>query len=312
MPSTPTHLASEERVDRFRRGIYNGCSARAAHREERSSPQLFVRSLRLSISPPQTDADAGGSRPNQRDPDADELGLDSRDAVRDADIWSGVFVFGPVGEDEVVRPGTREIDRERPGGAVRGKQASAQADERIPLVLPLAEDIQVHDVAREIGELPGHTDAPEHLDLVHIEPRGSRRNRRDRPLRPLQERRREEPLSGEEQDTADEKEDPWRLPQIGDQSESPTPLHRPTPDTVIGGRLYGDSHTSPTTVVSNPKIVLTSENIACVEDCPRTFMARWELRIGHRPIPPGFLRRGEGTWGPWNRIPTDTPARGGF
>src|SRR5207245_7996254 len=86
-PPRPS-LASEERVDRFRRGIYNGCSARAAHREERSSPQLFVRSLRLSISPPQTDADAGGSRPNQRDPDADELGLHPRHAVTDGALVS--------------------------------------------------------------------------------------------------------------------------------------------------------------------------------------------------------------------------------
>src|SRR3989475_13218378 len=101
MPSTPPHLASEERVDRFRRGIYNGCSARATHREERSSPQLFVRSLRLSISPPQTDADAGGSPPNQRDPDADEVGVVSPDAERARDIVGGDFGFGPGGRDGV-------------------------------------------------------------------------------------------------------------------------------------------------------------------------------------------------------------------
>src|SRR5207244_12192934 len=187
---------------------------------------------------PKTEGDHGDSRSDEPRRDGDELGLDSRDPVRDSDILRRILGSPAVREDEEIRTRTREIDREGTGGAVYRKQPVAPADERIQLVLFLAEDVQVHDIARERRELPGHPAAADHFDLIHVEPRRSWRNRRNRPLRPLQERSREERLSGEKQHATDEKEDPRRLPEVRHSSEAAYPLHRPAPVEVIGVRLF--------------------------------------------------------------------------
>src|SRR6266566_1845186 len=133
---------------------------------------------------PKTEGDQGDSRSDEPRRDGDELGLDSRDPVRDSDILRRILGSPAVREDEKIRTRTREIDREGTGGAVHRKQPVAPADERIQLVLFLAEDVQVHDVARERRELPGHPAAADHFDLVHVEPRRSRRNRRTVPCVP--------------------------------------------------------------------------------------------------------------------------------
>src|SRR5207244_12899947 len=116
-----------------------------------------------------------------------------------------------VREDEEIRTRTREIDREGTGGAVYRKQPVAPADERIQLVLFLAEDVQVHDSARERRELPGHPAAADHFDLIHVEPRRSWRNRRNRPLRPLQERSYEDRSSVQNQHATSGQADTPRL-----------------------------------------------------------------------------------------------------
>src|SRR5437899_3391201 len=205
--------------------------------EERLRDRPFVRTLSGRagcplVSPcadPKPHSDQRDSRSDERRPDGDELGLDSCDAVRHSDLLPRFLRSRAVRKDEVVCPGTREINRKGTGRAVCRKQGLAQADERIPFVLRLAKDVHVHDATRESGELPRHAAAPEHLDVVRKEPRGSGRNRRDRSLCPLQERSREERLSGEKQDAADEEEDPRRLPEIRNRSEAASPLHRPAP-----------------------------------------------------------------------------------
>jgi len=85
----------------------------------RSSSRFCVPTSRLSVSPPQPNADARDSDGNQGEADPDELGLDSGDAVRYTDVLRRILGSGAVREDEVVRPGTREIDREGTRGTVR-------------------------------------------------------------------------------------------------------------------------------------------------------------------------------------------------
>src|SRR5436309_14399321 len=82
---------------------------------------LGRRPLPAPFSNPKPDADEDDSRCDEPEPDADELGLDSRDAVRHADVLRGLLGSDAVREHQVVRPGTWEIGGEGTGGAVHGK-----------------------------------------------------------------------------------------------------------------------------------------------------------------------------------------------
>src|SRR3989441_9794286 len=127
----------------------------------------------------ESEADADDPRRDERQADPEQLRLDPRDVVRDADGLPPILGSVAVGEDEVIGPGTREVRGERAGRALRGIQARGGAVEAEALVLRRPEDEQVDKAAGRIREVPEYAARPEDLDRVDVGPGGPGRDRRE-------------------------------------------------------------------------------------------------------------------------------------
>src|SRR5712692_668294 len=120
----------------------------------------------IRLAEPEPDADNPCRHERQADPE--ELRLDSRDPVRDADGLPPILETVAVREDEVIGAGARESRGERAGRTLGGIQARPGAVEPEAFVLRRPEHEQVDEAAGGIRELPEHAARPEDLDRVDV------------------------------------------------------------------------------------------------------------------------------------------------
>src|SRR3989442_8833280 len=99
----------------------------------------------IRLAEPEPEAD--NARRHERQADPEELRLDPRDPVRDADGLPPILEAVAVGEDEVVGAGTRQVRGERAGRALRGIQAPGGAVAAGALLFRRPPDEQAADAA---------------------------------------------------------------------------------------------------------------------------------------------------------------------